>query len=1362
MSTALALDSARSVTVSPDGGSVYVAAGSIGAVAVFDRAVDGTLTQKAGAAACVSDTGAAPCLDGTALGGAFEVTVSPDGRNAYVASNSSGAVAVFDRAADGTLSQKAGTAACISDSGAGPCGDGTGLGGALGVVVSPDGTSAYVASFDSGAVAVFDRAADGTLTQKPGMAGCITDTGAGPCVDGTALDGASSVTVSPDGRSVYVASQISSAVAVFDRAADGTLTQKGGTAACISDTGAGPCIDGTALAVAASVAVSPDGGNAYIASFDSDAVAVLDRAADGSLTQKPGTAGCISDTAAGPCVDGAALDGNRWVTVSPDGRNAYAASVISGAVAVFDREPPAPPPPPPPPSPPPSAQPENLAAPEIRSIGAGSYSCDPGTWRNLASPAGFTYRWFRHRPPRLVPERLAATQTYTPDASVYGDHVFCTATAAGPSGPVTARSAAVFFSSAGLNTLPPAYGDVRVRGIDVFQTVQASAGARMYGYRPDGPFAPGLCGGGTPTSWRLVRFGGGLTLCDLQSRSAQYVDYEGVTLDRYKLTTAIVYVDVAGATAADPDLAYDLELSATRGGRTSLGEPVVRRIKNPPRSDHPWVETFERDTTVDSDSNTHGIAITLPSAWTSAGGSIQLHARLRFPSSFALGTASYGTRECDDPGLCVGNDTLTLNDVPFTDHPQLLISTLALRNTEDLLPAPGAVLAKARRLFPGGDRIVVSPYRTELNISNVEKLSATAVPDTSPPQFTCNGQTGTAVTTRSCRINFVSSVILDWITKNPARPRTLRGGTALRYDVVLGLHDYDDGGGGREPGWATGSIAAVSSSEPRTAGTTPFFTATAFKRPLSAAAHELGHILTAPHASGGCTADDDADADGKPEAGPFDPWPEVAGALGGEQGRLQGVKFTRVRSLRGVGTRVTADGPYPLPDGGTFNPTLFDLMSYCAGFGDTATDDGLAWLSPRNWNRFTRELGELGLRVGFGARATAAAAAAPASSAARALSAMRERRAFAVGSAGSAGGKLTRVVSGDGQAAVPDPVPASPFRLRSLDPSGRVLLEAGVAVRPLSEAGDDDSGPFAGPVAAAAAAVELVHDGQVLDRLTRSRSPAVKLRSLGRRTRVRSEGKLTVRWQASDPDGDALNATIDFSADNGRTWRTVYDAPNKGRASVPGSLLAGSKRARIRLGISDGFSERRATSRPFVAQGTPPRVQILTPQTAALVRSGERTLLTGSAFDDLDRQLPGKALTWFAGKKRLGSGRQLRVRLPLRARRLALVARDRTGRKGTSRLSLRVEAPRLRIVDLDVPLKVSRKARTVTVHIKPSATAVLTAARRRFRLGTTRTKLTIPLPARPAVGVLRIPFKLSPTSHAVQGNVKGTFSIART
>ncbi len=333
-----ALDSPASVTVSPDGRSAYAASAASGAVAVFDRAADGTLTQKPGTAGCISETGAGGCADGRALAFAVSVTVTPDGRSAYAASLVSGAVAVFDRAADGTLAQKPGTAGCISDTGAGPCADGSALDAANSVTVSPDGRSAYAASPGSDAVAVFDRAPDGTLAQKPGAAGCISETGAGGCADGRALDGAFSVTVGPDGNSAYVSSRASDAVAVFDRAPTGTLTQKPGTAGCNSDTGAGGCADGTALDGVVSVMVSPDGRSAYVSSNVSQAVAVFDRAANGTLAQKTGTAGCISDTGAGGCADGRALVGARSVTVSPDGRSAYVAS-DAGAVAVFDREP---------------------------------------------------------------------------------------------------------------------------------------------------------------------------------------------------------------------------------------------------------------------------------------------------------------------------------------------------------------------------------------------------------------------------------------------------------------------------------------------------------------------------------------------------------------------------------------------------------------------------------------------------------------------------------------------------------------------------------------------------------------------------------------------------------------------------------------------------------------------------------------------------------------------------------------------------------------------------------------------------------------------------------------------------------------
>ena len=58
----------------------------------------------------------------------------------------------------------------------------------------------------------------GAITQPAGTAGCVSETGAGPCADGHGLDGPLAVAVSPDGKSVYVASCFSDAVARFNRA----------------------------------------------------------------------------------------------------------------------------------------------------------------------------------------------------------------------------------------------------------------------------------------------------------------------------------------------------------------------------------------------------------------------------------------------------------------------------------------------------------------------------------------------------------------------------------------------------------------------------------------------------------------------------------------------------------------------------------------------------------------------------------------------------------------------------------------------------------------------------------------------------------------------------------------------------------------------------------------------------------------------------------------------------------------------------------------------------------------------------------------------------------------------------------------
>ncbi len=340
-----ALQSPTRGAVSPDGKSVYVATASSHAVVRFNRnTTTGAITQPAGAAGCVSETGAGPCADGHALNHASDTAVSPDGKSVYVISTGStgesGFLARFVRnTTTGAITQPAGAAGCISETGAGPCADGHALRLASGVAVSPDGKSVYVASSFSNALARFTRnTTTGAITQPAGSAGCISEDGAGPCADGHGLFYAAGVAVSPDGRNVYVAS--SGGVARITRnTTTGAIAQPAGTAGCVSEDGAGPCADGHALSGPSGVAVTADGKNVYVAVSASRAVARLNRnTTTGAITQPAGTAGCISQTGAGPCVDGRGLAGAAGVAVSADAKSVYVPSRFSNALARFDRD----------------------------------------------------------------------------------------------------------------------------------------------------------------------------------------------------------------------------------------------------------------------------------------------------------------------------------------------------------------------------------------------------------------------------------------------------------------------------------------------------------------------------------------------------------------------------------------------------------------------------------------------------------------------------------------------------------------------------------------------------------------------------------------------------------------------------------------------------------------------------------------------------------------------------------------------------------------------------------------------------------------------------------------------------------------
>jgi DNA-binding beta-propeller fold protein YncE len=218
--TGLALGGPEGMAISADGNDVYVAAAVSNALLVLARNPStGALTQATDGTGCIVDSALAGCTTGVQLGGANAVTVSPDGGDVYVTSLTSNSVTSFTRTAStGQLTQQPGTSACAIYVLAVGCSLGRALSAPEGIAVSPDGASVYAAAFTSGAIDVFNRnAGSGALMQKPRRAGCVTTSAAPDCIPARGLLGVSSVVVSPDGRNVYAAAFRSNAVTVFKR-----------------------------------------------------------------------------------------------------------------------------------------------------------------------------------------------------------------------------------------------------------------------------------------------------------------------------------------------------------------------------------------------------------------------------------------------------------------------------------------------------------------------------------------------------------------------------------------------------------------------------------------------------------------------------------------------------------------------------------------------------------------------------------------------------------------------------------------------------------------------------------------------------------------------------------------------------------------------------------------------------------------------------------------------------------------------------------------------------------------------------------------------------------------------------------------
>ena len=254
--------------------------------------------------------------------GAYVFTATDDG------GGGNGAVDVFARAADGSLS----TIGCVAATSGieTHCGSASpALAGAGSLAVSPGG---YVFVGGAQAVASFklDQARGGLVAS-----GCIGD--AAGCTSAGDLAGAddspSSLALSPDGSTLYVAAHLSGEVVEFG-VAGGSLVPLG----CVAGgAGAGCGTPVSAVCAPTGVAVSGDGADVYALDGCSNALLTFARGAGGTLMYQ----GCLADTiAAASCAaTGPGLDGPLALTITPDDSQVIVTGQARDSVATFARTP---------------------------------------------------------------------------------------------------------------------------------------------------------------------------------------------------------------------------------------------------------------------------------------------------------------------------------------------------------------------------------------------------------------------------------------------------------------------------------------------------------------------------------------------------------------------------------------------------------------------------------------------------------------------------------------------------------------------------------------------------------------------------------------------------------------------------------------------------------------------------------------------------------------------------------------------------------------------------------------------------------------------------------------------------------------
>jgi hypothetical protein len=473
-------------------------------------------------------------------------------------------------------------------------------------------------------------------------------------------------------------------------------------------------------------------------------------------------------------------------------------------------------------------------------------------------------------------------------------------------------------------------------------------------------------------------------------------------------------------------------------------------------------------------------------------------------------------------------------------------------------------------------------------------------------------------------------------------------------------------------------------------------------RPLTEAAHEVGHGIGREHAGQNC----DQTRVGDDQQGEF--WPPD------NMGLLDGI---------GLDRRVPPPYMMVAPGVGTLPASITDLMSYC-----NKANEAAAWTTLRNWNR----------AVEFRAPAQTAVRSARAA-------AVPTRATPTLSVVGYLSSGRARVTSVGPDREAPTPLaPGAGLVLVARDAAGHETARAGVEVD--HNADSPQVTRLSGFVIAnGAASVGFEQAGAAAPLAARTRSAhAPRVTVVGPRgsATIGRTATVNVRWTAVDLDHDRLSATVDYSSDGGRKWKAIAFGESRGSVSLPRRFFTASGNARVRVRVSDGFNETGALSGRLRSLGAPPEVRVLSPRPRSSFAAGAAVELAGSAYDDAGERLTGARLRWVSGGRTLGKGELVTANgLAPGKRTITLVARDSRGRSGRRSIVVRIGGALPLFTVLRAPKRVSRRATSVTLRVASTFPATLSVGGRRFSVDTRARGVGVPV--KPGRTTLNLTLKLT-------------------